>query len=56
MMLEPGERTGQYRLGQDTPLSTGDGPGRISTADLAVAIVDEVEQAPHPRQRFTLAY
>lgn len=56
MMLEPGERTGRYRLGQDAPLTTGDGPGRISTADLAVAIVDEVEQHRHPRQRFTLAY
>ncbi|RZL10300.1 MAG: NAD(P)-dependent oxidoreductase [Rubrivivax sp.] len=56
ILLEPGERTGHYRLGQDAPLMTGEGPGRVSTADLAVAIVDEVEQHRHPRQRFTLAY
>ena len=34
----------------------GDQPGRISVADLAVALLDEVEQPQHIRQRFTLAY
>lgn len=57
IVLEPGERTGQYRLGGDAPLPAAEGgPGRISTADLAVAIVDELEQNRHLKQRFTAAH
>jgi putative NADH-flavin reductase len=54
--LAPGERTGKYRLGADELLSgQGDKPAGISVADLAVAIVDEIEQARHVRRRFTVA-
>ncbi|KAB2894864.1 MAG: NAD(P)-dependent oxidoreductase [Burkholderiaceae bacterium] len=56
ILLQPGERTGQYRLGQDAPLMDGEQPGRISVADLAVALVDELESPRHVRQRFTVAY
>lgn len=56
ILLQPGERTGQYRLGQDAPLMDGAQPGRISVADLAVALVDELESPRHVRQRFTVAY
>lgn len=50
-------RTGQYRTGQDAPLMQADGtPGDISAADLAVALVDALEQQAHVRQRFTVAY
>lgn len=55
-MLSPGERTGRFRLGQDELLMNGDQPGGISTADLAVAIVDEVETPRHLKRRFTAAY
>lgn len=55
IVLEPGRRTGQYRVGQDTPLMDGDQPGRISVQDLAVAIVDEIEQPRHIHARFTVA-
>lgn len=57
IILEPGERTGHYRLGRDEPLqaATG-GPARISTTDLAVAIVDELENGRHVRQRFTVGH
>jgi len=34
----------------------GDQPGRISVADLAVAIVDELETPRHLQRRFTLAH
>ena len=34
----------------------GDQPGSISVADLAVALVDEVEKPRHLRQRFTVAH
>ena len=56
ILLQPGERTGQYRLGQDNPLMDGEQPGHISVADLAVALVDELESPRHTRQRFTVAY
>lgn len=55
ILLQPGERTGQYRLGTEAPLMNGDQPGSISVADLAVALVDEVETPRHVRQRFTVA-
>ena len=55
--LAPGVRTGQYRLGADD-LLPGPAEGRpagISAADLAVAIVDEIEAPRHLRRRFTVA-
>lgn len=57
ILLEPGERTGHYRLGSNEPLQdSAGGPGRISTTDLAMAIVDELEKGRHLRQRFTVAH
>ena len=54
--LAPGERTGTYRSGLDNLLpGVGDAPGGISVADLAVAIVDELETPRHVQQRFTVA-
>jgi hypothetical protein len=54
--LAPGERTGQYRLGADELLpGQGDQPAGISVPDLAVAIVDEIEQPRHVQRRFTVA-
>lgn len=55
LLLAPGERTGQYRLGTDAPLMNGEAPGGISVADMAVAIVDELENPRHVKQRFTVA-
>lgn len=54
--LEPGVRTGHYRVGQDAPVFDAAGHCRLSVADLAVAIVDEIERPAHPRRRFTAAY
>ncbi len=56
LMLEPGARTGQFRLGADAPLFDAKGESRISVEDLAVAIVDELEKPTHIRQRFTVGY
>ncbi len=56
VMLAPGERTGKFRLGDDQVLMNGDQPGGISVADLAVAIVDEIETPRHVQKRFTVAY
>ncbi len=54
--LAPGARTGKYRLGADDLLpGQGDQPAGISVPDLAVAIVDEIEQPRHVKRRFTAA-
>ena len=55
ILLQPGKRTGQYRLGTEAPLMNGDQPGSISVEDMAVAIVDELETPRHVQQRFTVA-
>ena len=54
-LLAPGERTGTYRVGGEELLMAGDRPAGISVADLAVAIVDEIERPRHVRARFTVA-
>ncbi|MGN0920703.1 MAG: NAD(P)-dependent oxidoreductase [Cellvibrio sp.] len=52
----PKARLGKYRTGTDKPLKTDGGVGQISAADLAVAVVDELEFPYHVRERFTVAY
>lgn len=55
-LLAPGPRTGKFRIGADELLMDGDKPAGLSVADLAVAIVDEMETPKHIRKRFTAAY
>ena len=55
-LLAPGPRTGKFRLGAEDLLMDGDKPAGLSVADLAVAIVDEIETPKHIRKRFTAAY
>jgi uncharacterized protein len=55
-LLEPGERTGDYRLGADELLVDAEGSSAISMEDLAVALLDEAERPKHHRTRFTVAY
>ncbi|GAA2181151.1 NAD(P)H-binding protein [Brooklawnia cerclae] len=52
----PGEATGTFRVGGDVLLVDENGQSNISGADLALAIVDEVEHPAHRRARFTVAY
>jgi uncharacterized protein len=54
-LLAPGERTGHYRLGGDELLVDEHGKSAISMEDFAIAMLDEAEDAKHPRQRFTAA-
>lgn len=54
--FEPGQRTGKFRLGQDELLTAPDGKSSISMEDYAIALVDELEQPQHRRQRFTVGY
>lgn len=44
---------GKYTLGGDVLLRDADGASTISAADLALAIVDEIETPAHHRTRFT---
>jgi putative NADH-flavin reductase len=55
-VIAPGERTGKFRIGGDQLLTDEKGESRISVEDYAIAFVDELEQAAHPRQRITVAY
>ncbi|EGR2239678.1 NAD(P)-dependent oxidoreductase [Vibrio cholerae] len=52
----PGDKQGQYRVGGDQLLTDSEGNSRISVADYAVALIDELEYAEHPRQRIGVAY
>ncbi|QRR00421.1 NAD(P)-dependent oxidoreductase [Dyadobacter sandarakinus] len=51
-----GVRKGTYRTSLDTPVFDEHKRSVISAEDLAVAIVDEIEQGNHIRERFTVAY
>lgn len=55
-LIQPGERTGKFRLGGDQLLVGEDGKSRISIPDFAIALVDELEQRKHVRKRFTVGY
>lgn len=52
----PGERTGRYRDGGDVLVTDEDGESNISGADLGVAVIDEIEDPKHSRERFTVGY
>lgn len=55
-LLEPGERTGVFRLGGEQLLVDDKGESRISLEDFAVAMIDELETPRHERARFTVGY
>jgi len=52
----PGERTGGYRTSDDVLLVDDAGKSFISAADLALAVLDEIEHPVHRRRRFHVAY
>ena len=56
MMIGPGERTGDFRLGSDTLITDESGNSSISQQDFAMAIVDEIEQPHFVGKRFTVGY
>ena len=49
-VIAPGERTGVFTLGTDSPAGQS-----VSAEDFAVALIDEIEKPAHRRRRFTLA-
>jgi uncharacterized protein len=52
----PGERTGAYRVGGEVALFDAEGGSNISGADLALAIVDEIDVPHHHREHIGVAY
>ena len=56
ILITPGPRTGQFRLGKDNPVFDEQGNSQISYDDYAVALIDELEKPRFIRQRFTIGY
>jgi putative NADH-flavin reductase len=52
----PGERTGKYRTGTNNLVTDEKGESRISFADYAIALVDEIEKPQHERALFSVGY
>ncbi|PZQ54123.1 MAG: NAD(P)-dependent oxidoreductase [Novosphingobium pentaromativorans] len=55
-LIFEGPRTGTYRSGTDQLVTDDAGESRISFADYAIAMIDELETPKHSRARFTAAY
>ena len=55
-LIFEGPRLGTYRSGNDQLVTDARGESKISFADFAIAMVDELEQHRHSRARFTAAY
>lgn len=49
-----GKRTGTYQVGTDQVIVNSTNQSYISYADFAIAIVDEIEQAAHVNERYTV--
>ena len=54
--MQPGQRTGHFRLGEDQLLVDANGKSHISVEDFAVAMINELDHPAHLRQRFTVGY
>jgi uncharacterized protein len=55
-VIEPGERTGAFRIGGDQLLADEAGESRISIPDFAIAIGDVLERSEAIRRHITIAY
>lgn len=55
-VIEPGKRTGQFRIGMDRLVTDESGSSRISAEDYAVAMIDELDDPQFVKSRFTVAY
>lgn len=55
-LIEPGQRTGKFRIGSEQLLVNENGESRISNQDFAIAVINELEHPQHHQQRFTVGY
>lgn len=56
IFVGPRQGPGSFRLGKDELVVDANGESKISYADYAIAMVDELEQHQHSRSRFTVGY
>jgi uncharacterized protein len=56
ILIEPGKRTGFYRVGGDAVLMDNKGQSRISVEDFACAILEQFANPKLHRRRVTIAY
>lgn len=52
----PSTETGSYRTSDDVLLTDEKGASHVSAADLALAVLDEIEHPSHQRRRFHVAH
>ena len=52
--MADGERTGRYLLGGEEYFVNAKGESRISYADYAIAMIDEIENANNIQKRFSV--
>jgi uncharacterized protein len=55
-LIQPGERTGGYRIDGDQLIVDEHGHSEISAEDYAIAVADLLESAEHPRERVGVAW
>lgn len=55
MVLDDGPRTGAYQVGGDQVLTKDEKPGHLSYADLAIALIDEIDEPRNHRTRISVA-
>jgi putative NADH-flavin reductase len=55
-LIQPGTRTGKFRLGGTRLVANDRGESKISAEDYAVALVDELEKPKYVGQQFTVGY
>jgi putative NADH-flavin reductase len=56
ILIEPGPRTGKFRIAKDNPVFDEKGNSTISYDDYAVAMIDELENPHFIKKRFTIGY
>jgi len=54
--IEPGDRTGKYRLGAGNMIIDDNGNSKISMEDYAAALVDEMENKKFIKQQMSIGY
>jgi len=55
-LIQPGERTGGYRIDGEQLIVDEHGHSEISAEDYAIAVADLLERAEHPRERVGVAW
>lgn len=55
-VIQPGVRTGKFRIGSNQLLKDDQGKSFISMEDFAVAVIDEIENPQHIRSQMTVTY